>query len=624
MPSVQRAMLGGAILVTLAYIATFSVYVVGPEPPSPVGSTLDGSATHSAHGSTGEPAAGRAGGPAHLGAQPASTQFAPAAAAAGPCCDSLDAALERAVPPSEPRIVLVTFCNAAFKGMLLNFAEHLKRARIPHVIGAVDRPAFELLQGVGAPTYLLDIGHVDGSSSHSGASWKKFAVTRTGEVATIVAKGYSVIMTDVDVLWLRDPRPFLVSCAPELPEQERAFCAELVHADVMASSDNLSPGKNAKMAMQDAYHGTFNTGIIVIRATESGAAFAKKWHEYVENGPGEFRDLTSDQQVFNRIARQGGFPSLTPGKWTLARPANAITLGTLPTLLFANGHGYFVRRIEGRPEYHGARPYAAHATYTYDGSSAEAKEQRFRDVGHWALPEPAENSAGTFLVVGSGDLDARNPRAELGLGAHLEMLRWQLRNLRDGLALAQALGRTLVLPHFRCFCDKVWAGHDNVFLFQHMYPGAHADGQYMPFECPVDHVLQLSAWRRKGVRYRDARFAEKGGALENASVAVIRAPGTAPGDPLPSAPPAAATADMPARGLTDAEAAARFGPHGSSAQAAGAKVRAGPRAAEPAHAHARPLRHAPLGPAAPVPAGTAPPQPSHSAPRRTALAAHRC
>ncbi|KAJ1630435.1 hypothetical protein T492DRAFT_88559 [Pavlovales sp. CCMP2436] len=109
--------------------------------------------------------------------------------------------------------------------------------------------------------------------------------------------------------------------------------------------------------------------------------------------------------------------------------------GTLPTMFFCNGHGYFVHRIE--KSYSGALPYSAHATYTYDGSSAAAKEQRFRDVGHWATPDPVEMSAGKFLAVGAGNLASLNPHGELGLGVHLQILKHQLHNLRDGLALAQ-------------------------------------------------------------------------------------------------------------------------------------------------------------------------------------------
>ena len=58
---------------------------------------------------------------------------------------TLEAALRAAVPAGRPRFVLVTFGNAAIGPLLRNFALHCRRAAIPHVVGAVDVAAFELL-----------------------------------------------------------------------------------------------------------------------------------------------------------------------------------------------------------------------------------------------------------------------------------------------------------------------------------------------------------------------------------------------------------------------------------------------------------------------------------------------
>ena len=38
-----------------------------------------------------------------------------------------------------------------------------------------------------------------------------------------------------------------------------------------------------------------------------------------------------------------------------------------------------------------------------------------------------------------------------------------------------------------------------------MYPGAQ-DGNFLPFDCPMDHVLSPTAW--KGKAYRDAAFVD--------------------------------------------------------------------------------------------------------------------
>ena len=37
---------------------------------------------------------------------------------------------------------------------------------------------------------------------------------------------------------------------------------------------------------------------------------------------------------------------------------------------------------------------------------------------------------------------------------HLELLRWQVNRVRDGLALATATNRSLILPALLCTCDR--------------------------------------------------------------------------------------------------------------------------------------------------------------------------
>jgi hypothetical protein len=54
--------------------------------------------------------------------------------------------------------------------------------------------------------------------------------------------------------------------------------------------------------------------------------------------------------------------------------------------------------------------------------------------------------------------------------------------LRNALALATVLGRTLILPPLWCGLDRYWAPHAGTI------PGA---GTTLPFQCPADHVLRL-------------------------------------------------------------------------------------------------------------------------------------
>ena len=75
----------------------------------------------------------------------------------------------------------------------------------------------------------------------------------------------------------------------------------------------------------------------------------------------------------------------------------------------------------------------------------------------------------------------RSPR----LRAHLELVRRHLLALRDALALASVLGRTLVVPRLPCLCDRSEAVT--------IIPSCvfEASDLELPFHCPISHILDL-------------------------------------------------------------------------------------------------------------------------------------
>lgn len=148
---------------------------------------------------------------------------------------TVEAALRYAVPAGRPKFVLVTFGNLGVKDQLLNFVSHATRAGAMHVVGAVDVGAFDLMVAHGTAAYKTPLASesysMDGSNQHSSGSWKKFAGMRTGEVAKIVLLGYTVMHTDCDVVWLRDPMPYLMCDEAAAASAEwGSGCAQRVHA----------------------------------------------------------------------------------------------------------------------------------------------------------------------------------------------------------------------------------------------------------------------------------------------------------------------------------------------------------------------------------------------------------
>ena len=123
---------------------------------------------------------------------------------------SIECALRQAVPLGRG-VVLLTFGDSGVHSMLSNFVEHAVMASAPFMVGAVDMAAFELLAARRVAVYktplALRSGYtLDGSNAHASDSWQSFAKMRSGEVARVVALGYDVLHTDVDVVWLRNVR----------------------------------------------------------------------------------------------------------------------------------------------------------------------------------------------------------------------------------------------------------------------------------------------------------------------------------------------------------------------------------------------------------------------------------
>lgn len=499
-----------------------------------------------------EPARRHRGAPIARGGDAASVPTSPAVATTVKSAQldgSLEAALHAAAPHG-PGFVMLSFANSALNDHLINFVAFATRSAAPFVIGAVDRAAFTLLSArPDAPAYLTPLAtdgfSLDGSNQHSSGSWKRFAGMRTGEVARVVNMGYSVMHTDIDVIWLRSPEPYLMcdglaaGDSGEHAPGARFACGPLLAADVAVSSDNMSPGRDTEGRAAYSAGGTFNTGLLFLRPTPRGRQFASEWHSNVVSPPhgSRFAPLTSDQQVFNHMMRKPGWPGVQADQGAaVMREAwgGRVTLAALPMALFMNGHGYFVQRAHLRLR---VAPYAAHATYSLDNHDGVAKRQRFRESGLW-LADPPSYAQGKFLALAPSSPPRVQDRlahyagvgiAPTNIDTHARALEEYVAELRDALALALALGRTLVLPRWTCYCDRLWSGSDDIFHFGCMYPGSQ-DGNFVPFGCPMDHVLSPVAWEREKLAYRDPIFLDQpqfraAGAVRNLSL--VERPGGA-------------------------------------------------------------------------------------------------
>ena len=198
-----------------------------------------------------------------------------------------------------------------------------------------------------------------------------------------------------------------------------------------------------------------------------------------------------------------------------------VTVGLLPLALVANGHTFFVQHrcafCQPHCECDDPLPLAVHTTYQY-GDAAEfayGKRARLQQAGLWRADDGG-GAAERFLAV-------REPPRLVGAAVtsnHSAALVAQQRDHEGGwrrrvislLALAIATNRTLVLPAALCYCDLNWAE-----MRACRVPGAEA--MPLPFECPIDHLLELPAWHRQTlVRWRPPRYLRHSRRIAPASV----------------------------------------------------------------------------------------------------------
>ena len=250
-------------------------------------------------------------------------------------------------------------------------------------------------------------------------------------------------------------------------------------------------------------------------------------------------------------------------------PRSNLTLGALPLPLFANGHGYFVQSAHVALGVSPFAVHATYSLDWHDGAAKRQRfrEAGLWDADpptyfsgkflalnfsippavqaalrRYRLPAPAEDASpeagtrrgGQSGRDGRGGLGGRGGRGGLrglrgrrrgrhgggshapgqdglgrreenNIGVHAAALRAYLAELRDALALARHLRRALILPRWVCYADKLWAGSDNIIGTGFMYPGSQ-DAPFLPFACPMDHVLSPHEWAASSVDYRDASF----------------------------------------------------------------------------------------------------------------------
>ena len=436
---------------------------------------------------------------------------------------------------STDRPVFATFVSNGFHEFALNWYGHVAgKLRVDNVIvAALDDETEKLCLSRGIPfhsdadlRYTFAVMATGGQPLHDpnakvtmrGKAFQQIGALKAAFLLYLLRKGHEVLVSDVDTVWLRDPRPFF--------KTERVA----TDSDVAVSTDCLSH----KLERQNdgCWHMQFNTGVLWLRPTATTTRFVGEWRDALLETEHEFEH---DQDIFNRllrVERDGTKPGFRPFVFrrnattsqtpdtsynSLRVAARGVAVGALPLSLFCGGHVYFVQRLHETTR---ARPLVVHTTYQF--SQARGKRQRLREHGLWLLDDAAyyggfekgksesesESGAGlAFVAMDERDGPPAALVASASVSNHLLAAAWYRLAIRNLFAVARATGRVAILPRVTCACDRYWG---NV-LPACAIGGADAPPPYP--NCPQDHVMNLPNMERAGVAWREYSF------LENENVA---------------------------------------------------------------------------------------------------------
>ena len=405
--------------------------------------------------------------------------------------------------------VIVTWANMHYYDFAINWLSHLDEVGVTnYLIGAMDEELYAALRKIGVNTWLMGSRGIDESAVKKDFGWgsKNFHKMGRDKIRLIhdfTKTGVDVLISDIDVTWMRDPLPFM----KRFPDADMLVSTDELRNTTHDREIQLKFLVNGEGLEAQPCSGTANIGMMWFRSTKASQEITKEWVENLEAD-----DKVWDQAEFNTLIRRGGCGDGNKGDGVGLAYDGKVKIGTLPVALFNNGHTYFVQRLHERV---GVKPYAMHATFQYDGTPG--KRNRMREANQWLGDR--DNDAyfdQKFLsyaprILKDVDLEAFKARGWPTMDHELEPLRegdalvkeqlrlvqHQIAQLYEAVAIAKKLGRVVILPPFFCGLDRVWFPHRGKF------PGSMLS---LPYICPGDHVMAMESNKAFTDEYREYTF----------------------------------------------------------------------------------------------------------------------
>ncbi|KAH7835883.1 hypothetical protein Vadar_030814 [Vaccinium darrowii] len=357
-------------------------------------------------------------------------------------------------------VVVVTFGNYAFMDFILTWVKHLTDIGVDNlIVGAMDTKLLEALYWKGVPVF--DMGsHMSTIDVGWGSpTFHKMGREKVMLIDAVLPFGYELLMCDTDMVWLKNPLPYL---------------ARFAEADVLTSTDQVIPTvSDDRLDIWQQVGGAYNIGIFHWRPTDSAKKLAKEWKDMLLAD-----DKIWDQNGFNELVHRQLGPSVDDDSGLVYAYDGKLKLGLLPASIFCSGHTYFVQAMYQQLR---LQPYAVHTTFQYAGT--EGKRHRLREGMVFYDPPEYYDSPGGFLTFKPSIPKSLLLDGGHDLESHFSLVNFQIKQIRTALAIASLLKRTLVMPPLWCRLDRLWFSHPGVLV---------GTMTRQPFLCPLDHVFEVN------------------------------------------------------------------------------------------------------------------------------------
>ncbi|CAM6082482.1 unnamed protein product [Calypogeia fissa] len=363
---------------------------------------------------------------------------------------------------AEKNVIAVTFANHAFLSFVLSWVKGLTDCGVTNIlVGAMDTQLLKALYWAGIPTFDMGSNMKTDDVGWGTPTFHKMGREKVILVNAFLALEYELLMCDTDMVWLRNPLPYIL----RYPD-----------ADVLTSSDLVvNSVDDERLEIWHQAQAAYNIGINHWRPTPVAKKFAAEWMGLLLSN-----EQIWDQNGFNDLMKKNVGPEVNDSSGLFYSYDGTLKLGILPVSIFCSGHTYFVQALYKEL---GLQPYAIHTTFQFAGT--EGKRHRLREAKMFYDPPDYYDVPGGFISYTPSLPEDLMTGGAHTVESHFNLVNHQLVQVRSALAIASTLNRTLVMPELWCRFDRMWFGHPGIL------PGTHTK---QPFLCPMDHIFEVNMW----------------------------------------------------------------------------------------------------------------------------------